>query len=320
MDDLGAVFPHHVAAQHLAAGDLHHQLQQRRRPPFGQGLGHGPEFGPIDPHAIGAAARHGLLLAEPHGGELGLAEHRHGHQPVVHLAGLVAVHRVGKGPALINGNRREVDAVGHVSDGIDVGDGGALVGIHADAITLHGDAGGLQVQPLQERPPARGQQHPPAAEAGGFAIRWMGWHRLGLHLERPGAARDGDGAHLAAQVDAFGLHRLLHHQGGFPVEAPQDLLPPHQLGDLDAKAIEDAGEFTGDEACPHDHDAFGEGLEQKDLIAHPAQLCSRDLGPLGPAAHANQDPIGRVVLLTNRDGAAIGKAPPARDELDAGFL
>ena len=199
------MLPHHVAAQHLAAADLHHQLQQRRRPPFGQGLGHRAEFGPIHPHPIGAAARFGLLLAEPHGGELRLAEHRHGHQVVVHLAGFVAVHRVGKGPTFINGNRREVDAVGHVSDGIDVGDVGALIRIHADAVTIDGDAGGFQIEPLEERPAARGQQHAPADEAVGFTSE-----RLGLHREGSGAARDASGAHLAAQIDAFGLHRLLH--------------------------------------------------------------------------------------------------------------
>ena len=141
-----------------------------------------------------------------------------------------------------------------------------------------------------------------------------------MDREGSGAARDAGGTHLAAQVDAFGLHRLLHHQGGFPVEAPQDLLPPHQLGDLHAKSLEDAGEFTGDEACPHDHDAFGECFEQEHFIAYPAQVGAGDLGPLGPAAHPNQDPIGAVVLLTNGDGAAIVKAPPARDELYARFL
>ena len=76
---------------------------------------------------------------------------------MIHLARLVAIHRVGEGAAFVYGHRREVDAVGHVAHGVDAGHVGALIGIHRNAVAFHGHTGRLQVQPLQEGPAAGGQ-------------------------------------------------------------------------------------------------------------------------------------------------------------------
>ena len=131
-----------------------------------------------------------------------------------------------------------------------------------------------------------------------------------------------------SEVDAFSFHGRLHGGGQFPVEAAQQLVA-NQLGDLDAEAVENAGEFAGDEASAHNHDAAGKTGQLEQVIAHPGQIGSGDRGPPGPTTDGHQDPIRPkhpwlgVLLLPaagcDSDAMVIEKAAPAAHQLDAGL-
>ena len=236
---------------------------------------------------------------------------------MVHLAGFVAPDRVREGPALVNGNRGQVDPVRDVSHGVDVGHVGALIRIDRNAMAFHRDAGGFQVEPRQEGAAAGGQQHAVAADP---------LAALGDHRQCPRFAFDGGGAVGQADRDAFGLHRLLHRQAAFPIEAPQQVIAAHQLGDLHAQAIEDAGELTGDEAGADDDDLLGEPRQFEQVITDPAQLGPWNLGAMGPAADRDQDALGRqpprfaASAVLHADRAVIGQAPPAPHQLHPRLL
>ena len=152
--------------QDPATLDFRDQLEQHPAAPLRQGLGHRAEAGPVHPHAVAAKALHGLLLAQAHRAQLRLGEHGAGHQVVIHLAMAVAVEAVGEGPPLIHRHRRQIDPIGHIAHGIDMGHVGALIGIHRDAPTLLLHPGRLQVQTLQEGPATGGQEHAAAREHG----------------------------------------------------------------------------------------------------------------------------------------------------------
>ena len=83
---------------------------------------------------------------------------------MVHLARFAAPDRVGQSPAFIDGHGGEIDPIGHVSHGVDVGHVGALFGIHGDAMALDRHTGCFQIQALKERSPAGGQQHAVAGQ------------------------------------------------------------------------------------------------------------------------------------------------------------
>jgi hypothetical protein len=66
-----------------------------------------------------------------------------------------------------------------------------------------------------------------------------------------------------ADLNPVGLHRLGHRVAGLPVEAAQQVVAPHQLGHLHPQAVEDAGEFAGDETGTHHHHRLGQALKQE---------------------------------------------------------
>ena len=154
-------------------------------------------------------------------------------------------------------------------------------------MALHRHAGGLQIQPLQERAPAGGQDH-------GTAVQLLA--ALGGHAQIAGFAADRRQTVGKMDLDALGLHLLLHGSREFPVKAAQQVVAAHQLGHGHAQSMEDAGKFTGDEAGAHDHHLAGQLPLQKQVIAHPAQLGAGDGGPLRPAAHGDQDPLADQLL------------------------
>ena len=227
LDDFSGVFAHHVAAKHLVAGDLHDQLEQHLGTSGRQGLTHRAEAGPVQLDSIDAAALDCLFFGKPHAGQLRLGKYCAGHQAVVYLAWPVAVYRVGKGAALIHRNWGQVDAVCYISHRIDAGHVGALVAIYRNAVALHGHAGSLQVEPMQKRPAAGGQQH---ATAGDRLAA------LGGDAEFAGGALAGDRRWGVgeADLDALCLHTGAHRFAGFAVEAAQQVIAAHQLGHLHA--------------------------------------------------------------------------------------
>ncbi len=77
-----------------------------------------------------------------------------------------------------------------------------------------------------------------------------------MDAEVAGTASDGCRTVGKANLNTLLLHALLDRLGSFKIKAPQQMIAAHQLGHGHAKAIEDAGEFTGDEASTHHHKAL----------------------------------------------------------------
>jgi hypothetical protein len=121
----------------------------------------------------------------------------------------------------------------------------------------------------------------------------------------------------------------------FPIEAAQQVVTAHQLGHGDTQAVEDAGEFTGDEAGADDHYAAGQLALQKEVIADPAQLGAGDGGALRSAAHGDQNALAHQLVaavqwlpswglhlvssspgLGHPDRMGIDKPSPAADQAD----
>ena len=254
---------HHVAAEHPVAGHFHHEFEQHRRSALRQGLGHRTEARPVDPHPLAAVAAESLLFAKPHGGQLRLAEHGTGHQIVVHSPGTVAIGAVGEGAALIDGYGGEVDAVGHIAHRKDVGHIRGLIRVHGNTPVDHLHTGRLKVQSFQEGPAARGQQHAAAADrlSGG-----------GLQAQALTIPFDGSRHRAGSHIDAAGHHRLLDVGRSLTIKAPQDPLAPHDLDHLHTEAVEDAGEFAGDESSSHHHHPMRQFPEFEQVVADPAEI------------------------------------------------
>ena len=128
-----------------------------RRVAPGQRRLHRPEAGLVDVDLGELLAR--LRLGEADHADFRLGEHRGRHVGVVDRRRLAAEHRIGEGVALADGDRREVDAVGHVADRVDVGDGGLRIGVDGDAAVfgeLH--AGRFQAETHDVRL-AAGREH-----------------------------------------------------------------------------------------------------------------------------------------------------------------
>ena len=85
-------------------------------------------------------------------------------------------------------------------------------------MALHRHAGGLQIQPLQERAPAGGQDH-------GTAVQLLA--ALGGHAQIAGFAADRRQTVGKTDLDALGLHLLLHGSREFPVKAAQQVVAAH---------------------------------------------------------------------------------------------
>ena len=70
------------------------------------------------------------------------------------------------------------------------------------------------------------------------------------------------------------------------------MITAHQLGHVNTKSTEDAGEFAGDEAGSHNHHTLREALQQKHVITDPTKLGTLDIWPLRPAADTDEHSLG----------------------------
>ena len=163
---------------------------------------------------------------------------------MVHLPLTRPEDAVGEGTTFINGHRREVDPIGDIADGMDVGNRGAGVGIDPDATVLDRHAG--SIQPKIRKPGATpgGHQHTAASQRLTIAQP---------RRQRPGLSLHGHHRLLQQHLDALLTHATQHGIGQLGIKTAQQARTTHHLGDRNTKAPQDAGELAGNEACAHHH-------------------------------------------------------------------
>ena len=127
---------------------------------------HVAEAGFVDGDGLSAKLAFGSFFAEANAGQFRLGEHRCGHQVMVHRAAAIGEEGIGNSPALIDGHGCQVDAIGDITNGIDVRNVGALMGINSNAMPVVGNARLLQCQRFQKGFAAGGLQDHISFESG----------------------------------------------------------------------------------------------------------------------------------------------------------
>ena len=126
-------------AQDAVTVGLDHQFDERPLRLAGEGNFHRPEPRHVDIHLAVLFPR--IALAQSHSANRRLGEHGGGYISVVEAHRLAVKFGGDKGCGLADRHGRQVDAVGHIAHGPDIGDIGSGI-----VIDLHG-AGGVQRHP-----------------------------------------------------------------------------------------------------------------------------------------------------------------------------
>ena len=100
----------------------------------------------VDGDGISAKLLSRGFFAQANAGQFRLGEHRCGHQVMVHRAAAIGKEGIGNSPPLIDGHGGQIDAIGDITNGIDVRNVGALMGINSNAMPVVGNARLLQSQ------------------------------------------------------------------------------------------------------------------------------------------------------------------------------
>ena len=171
---------------------------------------------------------------------------------------LAAEHRVGEGVALANGDRRQIDAIRHIADGVDGRNICARILIDDDrAALLHRDARRLEAEPLRQRRAAGRQQCGVYVETRAILQRRDESARGLLELGRQSAA-----VNLYARID----EALVEQAAQIFVEAAQGQIGAQRQMHLGAEPREDAGEFDGDIAAADDQQALRQFRQVENLV------------------------------------------------------
>src|SRR5690606_30465951 len=169
---------------------------------------------------------------------LGLRENCRGNRIKVGLCRLVAIHRVNEAHGLMDRHRRELNAIGHIAERIDVIDIRAriLVDKNLTACACR-DASSLQAEPFCiGLTPER--QHE-LADIEDFTTGK-------LNVKRPiFAFVDAMSDRMEDDTDTLLFHRLVEAAPHIHVETAQYLLPAVDQCRLASQAVKDVGEFNG---------------------------------------------------------------------------
>src|SRR5581483_816330 len=158
LDDLARVRPDHVRADYPLRGALDHQLHEDALLSLRQREFQRSEIRLVNIDFAIALAR--LQLAQPDGGEVGIGEHRGRHVVMVHGRRLAAEEGLREPHRFGGRDRREVDAVGDVTDRVDRLDARArvLVDDHR-AVGREFHPGALEAELGAIRLAAGGEEH-----------------------------------------------------------------------------------------------------------------------------------------------------------------
>src|SRR3954468_11859556 len=308
LDHFAGVGADHVRADDALAFRVDDELHERPILALGERELERTEVGLVDvDHAV-ALAR--LFLAQSHGCEVGMREHCGRYVVVVDRRRLAAKERAREPHRLGGGDRREVDAVGDVADGVD--------GIHARfgilvdqdrAIGPELHARGFEPEVRRVRPAPGGEEHQVR-----LLVRAVGV----ADLEAVGVFDDL--RRLAAEVD---LEALVAHLVGDPVahlgvEAAQQALAAVREHRLDAEAVEDGSALERDVAAADHQRSLRKPLEVERFVRGNGALAPFDRRDDRPRARGDEDVPRAVFLALHFDRVRIEDRRPRAMDLDAG--
>jgi len=297
LDDLGGVFAKHVGAEDFLGGLVDDEFHDGFAGAFGQGVAHRGEFFEVD---VGGSAGGGFGFGEADGSDGGGREHGAGHAVEVPVAGAGAVQAVGQSVSLSDGDRGEVDAVGNVADGVDVGLAGGVGFVNRDcAMAADFDAGGVE-------PEIGGVGR--AAEGG---KDHAGFNDIAV-VERDAAAGavghdTGNGA-AGVQGNALGDHGFGQAGAHVVVEAAQRQWGAVDQFDLGAETLEQAGKLDGDVATADDGDVAGQAWHVEDLVGDHGQSGAEELRCAGSAADGDDDALRGDALAPDLNRVRVDEA------------
>ena len=248
--------------------------------------------------------RAGFQLGQPDRADFGLREHRGRDGRVIDLHGALAEHGVGKGVALADRDRRQVDAVGDVADGVDV-----RHDVFDQSSTAMPPFFGLMATPAFSSPrlatfgmPADREHHEFGGDAG--AVGQMRGKFLAVLVDLVDGAAGEDG-------DAALLHLRAHMLAHVLVKTAQDVVAAIDHRHVGAEAGKDAGEFERDVAAALDHDALRQFGQMKRLVGGDHMLdAGNGLAVVGRAAGGDQHVFCRDLLAVGEDAACAGLRIP----------
>ena len=201
---------------------------------------------------------------------------------MIDLNRALAEHRVGKGVAFADRDRRQVDAVGDVADRVDVRHRGARKTVDRDAaiVRIDGDAGLLEPEIGDIRMPADREHHLIGGDAR--AVRQMRGEFLAVLVDPGDRAAGQDG-------DALLFHLAAHMGADVVVETAQDVVAAIDHRHVGTEAGKDAGKFQRDVAAALNHDALRQLRQMKHLVRRNHVLDAGNRRPvIGRAAGRDQ--------------------------------
>src|SRR6476620_8965962 len=155
LHDLGGVRPEDVEAEHLVGRHVDHELHQHFLIAAGERVSERPEDDLVDVDHVTHLARRFLREADRADLRIGKDGGRYHH--VIDGGRLIVEHRLGEGRRFMDGNRRQVHAIGHVANGIDIPDRGARELVDHDmAVPAEIDTGLVEPKPHGIGKPAGG--------------------------------------------------------------------------------------------------------------------------------------------------------------------
>mmetsp|Transcript_19271 Transcript_19271/g.45928 ORF Transcript_19271/g.45928 Transcript_19271/m.45928 type:complete len:413 (-) Transcript_19271:296-1534(-) len=322
LEDLCGVHADHVHADDFVGGHVDDDLHEHLLVLPGEGVLHRLELAHVHID-VALELLDGLLLRQPAGPEGRLTEHGARDIGVVRLCELAAKGTLGKGHSLHQRDGREVDPVGDIADGPDVGDACAAVVVDLDRpVAEHGDAELLEAEVGDVGLPT-GRKHDKLRLHGLLVALAV------LHGEEEGPVGlllDPRGVALRVADHAALLEVLRHLLAALLVEASQRRWLAVDEVDFGPEAAEDPSKLDGNVAAAEDDDILlREVVQVERLVRGDPVLRSGDVELHCAAPDGNEDVLGlqdalAAVRLGDLHRVGIQELPTPLNLVNAGIL
>ena len=246
LNDLGSGVADNMTADHAIRHAVDHELHQNAGVAAGQRSFQWPEARVKDVNTAKPCAR--LYLGQSHRANLRLTKHGGRNVCVIDFDRTLAEYAIGEGMAFADRNRRQVETVGDVADGVDIRCGGLRELVDGDAavVWIDGDPGFFQPEISDAGMPTDREHHLVRSDAR--SIRQMRGVSIAIPVDPLDRATGHDG-------DAVLFHLTAHMGANVLVEATQDVVAAVDHCHIGAEAREDAGELQRDVPAALDKDA-----------------------------------------------------------------
>ena len=314
LDDFGGVHADHMDPQHQAGRTL------------GDDLDHHVFLAPADGVLQGAEARAvdiDLTMPGP-GGLFGEADGPHGGLGkdgardifMVRRQGAFTVKRLDQAHRLMDRHRREINPVGAIADGEDMGLGRARINIDFDGtVFLEPYPGGLEPEATAIGQASGRHQNliggdgVPARQCHRKAVILFGFFRL-LDLLDLG---------VEMKNDALFRHFRVHRVADVFIEPAQHLVAAVDHMHVGAEAAHDAGELERDVTRAHDHQAAGKLVQVEDFVGRDGKRRAFERGHEGAPARRYDNVLRRHGVLAHAYCMGVFQDGVAGEQLDPGI-